>query len=58
MPDDNLVFIGVEDGVSIYARRENVTGVDRAMQRDHMRREAADKAQGALYNFYKDKETK
>ena len=54
MTKDNIVFIGVEDGVAIYARRENITGVDREMQRDHMRRETAEKAQYALYRMKKE----
>jgi hypothetical protein len=46
------IYIGTEDGVAIYANRKSIDGVDRAMQRDHMRRVAHDNAAKALYEFY------
>jgi hypothetical protein len=46
------IYIGTEDGLAMYAKPENIDGVDRAMQRDHMRRAAHDKAAKALYEFY------
>lgn len=49
---DDTVFLGTEDGVSIYAKRSNIDGVDRAMQRDHMRRQAHDNAAWALYEYH------
>jgi len=35
----DTVFIGMEDGVAVYAKRETLSGVDRAMMRDQFRRE-------------------
>lgn len=50
-PDDT-VFLGIEDGIAVYANPENIDGVDVAMQRDHMRRTAHDNAAKALYEYY------
>lgn len=49
-PDDT-VFLGVEDGLSIYAKRSTIDGVDRVMQADHMRRQAHDNAAWALWEY-------
>ena len=46
------IYIGTENGVAIYVSRENISGIDRAMQRDHMRRTAHDNAAKALYEYY------
>jgi hypothetical protein len=48
----NPIYIGTEDGVAIYVSRENISGIDRTMQRDHMRRTAHDNAAKALYEYY------
>ena len=46
------VFIGVEDGVHVYRKRENLDGIDIAMQREHMKRQAQDNAAKVLWEYY------
>ena len=50
----DAVFVGMEGGVSVYTDRQNLTGIDHAMLRDNMRREAADRAQGAFLRMNKE----
>jgi hypothetical protein len=51
--DNDLVYLGVEDGVATYVSRKNISGVDVVMQQDHLRNEALGKAQQALHEYYK-----
>jgi hypothetical protein len=51
-PEDS-VFIGVEDGVSTYVKRENMTGIDHAMMRDASKRSLAAKTERKMHNWAK-----
>ena len=51
---DDLVYLGKEDGVATYVKRENVTGLDRSTERQHLRGEALGKAQRGLHEWAKE----
>ena len=51
---DDLVYLGREDGVATYVKRENITGLDRSMERQNLRNEALGKSQRGLHEWAKE----
>lgn len=52
--DNEKVYIGTEDGVSVYANRESLTGIDVVMMRDRRKRELAEKSQRGMHEWAKE----